>query len=186
MNTHPATVPGIPLPPRPAGASPAEVAAYAAACLAHLHLHNWSFGWDKTVRRLGCCKMQQRRISLSYYYAEAYASKDAGQLWRTLLHELAHALSWVHHRARGHGEVWKRYCAALGIPGERAGVRDIEFDSPRKERPARYTLCHQETGEIYRTYTRKPRINAAKLRSCYIPGRKDETLGKLTIKSIES
>ena len=175
----------IPLLPRPAGATPAEVEAYAAACLAHLHLHDWCFGWDKTVRRLGCCKMQQRRISLSRYYAETYASKDADQLWRTLLHELAHALAWVHHGARGHGPVWKRYCAALGIPGERASARGIEFANPRPQSPARFCLCHQETGEVYRTYTRKPRVCAHRLRSYYIPGRKADTLGKLTIKSIE-
>lgn len=172
----------IPLPPHPAGATPAEVESYAAACLAHLHLEGWSFGWDKTTRRLGCCKMQQRRISLSRYYAEAYATKDPEQLRRTLLHELAHALSWVHHGSRGHGPVWKRYCAALGIPGERAGVRGIEFDTP--QRAPRFSLCHSETGEIFRTYTRRPRHTTASLRRCYIPGRKAETLGKLIIKPI--
>ena len=84
-------VPHIPLPPRPAGASPAEVEQHAAACLAQLHLQDWHFGWDKTSRRLGCCKMQQRRISLSRYYAEAYATREPGQLWRTLLHEIGRA-----------------------------------------------------------------------------------------------
>ncbi len=175
-------VPHIPLPPRPAGATPAEVEQYAAACLAHLHLQDWHFGWDKTSRRLGCCKMQQRRISLSRYYAEAYATRDPGQLWRTLLHELAHALAWVHHKATGHGPVWKRYCTALGIDGEKASVRGIEFDAPRSA--ARFTLCHSETGEIFRTYSRRPTLRAARLRSCYIPGRKAETLGKLTIRPI--
>lgn len=179
-----AEVQHIPLPPRPAGATPAEVEVYAAACLAHLHLTGWSFGWDKTTRRLGCCKMQQRRISLSRYYAETYATKEPEQLWRTLLHELAHALAWVHHQSRGHGPVWKRYCAALGIPGERAGVRGIEFEAPRCE--PRFSLCHSETGEIYRTYTRRPRHTTASLRRCYIPGRKAETLGKLIIKPIAS
>lgn len=174
----------IPLPSRPAGASPAEVESYAAACLAHLHLQNWQFGWDKTSRRLGCCKMHQQRISLSRYYAEAYADKNPAQLWRTLLHELAHALAWEYHKSRGHGPVWKQYCAALGIPGERASVRGIEFAAPRSK--PRFALCHCETGEIYRTYTRKPRHNAASLRRCYIPGRKDETLGKLTITPIAS
>ena len=184
MNT-PAAVPQIPLSPRPTGASPEEVEAYAGHCLAHLHLQDWHFGWDKTGRRLGCCKMQQRRISLSRYYAEAYAGKDAAQLWRTLLHELAHALAWVHHGARGHGPVWKRYCAALGIPGERACTREVEFTSPRPPQPAKFSLCHRETGEVYRTYTRKPRISAHRLRHCYIPGRKADTLGQLTIKSLE-
>lgn len=179
-----AEVQPIPLPPRPAGATPAEVEAYAATCLAHLHLSGWSFGWDKTTRRLGCCKMQQRRISLSRYYAEAYATKEPEQLWRTLLHELAHALAWVHHLSRGHGPVWKRYCAALGISGERASVRGIEFEAPRRE--PRFSLCHSETGEIYRTYTRRPRHTAASLRRCYIPGRRAETLDKLIIKPIAS
>ena len=179
----PATeVPHIPLPPRPAGATPAEVEQYAAACLAHLHLQDWHFGWDKTSRRLGCCKMQQRRISLSRYYAEAYATREPVQLWRTLLHELAHALAWHYHRSTGHGSIWKRYCTALGIPGERASVRGIEFTAPRSE--PRFNLCHQETGEIFRTYIRKPRLSASRLKACYIPGRKAETLGKLTIRPI--
>ena len=180
----PAETPAIPLPPRPA-ATRAGVEEYAAHCLAHLHLHDWHFGWDKTTRRLGCCKMQQRRISLSRYYAETYVTKAPEQLWRTLLHELAHALAWVHHGARAHGPVWKRYCTALGIHGERASARDIEFTTPRQPRPARFSLCHRETGEIYRTYTRKPRLTPARLRHCYIPGRKAETLGQLTIKPIE-
>lgn len=174
----------ISLPPRPAGATPAEVEAYAATCLGHLHLAGWSFGWDKTTRRLGCCKMQQRRISLSRYYAEAYAAREPEQLWRTLLHELAHALAWQHHGARGHGPIWQRYCTALGIPGERASVRGIAFEAPRRE--PRFNLCHCETGEIYRTYTRRPRHSAASLRRCYIPGRKAETLGKLVIRPIAS
>lgn len=174
----------IPLPLRPAGASPADVAAYADACLQQLHLEGWHFGWDKTTRRLGCCKMQLRRISLSQYYAEAYASKDPEQLWRTLLHELAHALAWQYHGARGHGPVWRRYCAALGIPGERACARGIEFEAPRRE--PRFNLCHCETGEVYRTYTRRPRHSTASLSRCYIPGRRQETLGKLVIKPIAS
>jgi hypothetical protein len=174
----------IPLPPRPAGATPAEVEAYAAACLAHLHLQDWCFGWDKTSRRLGCCKPQQRRISLSRYYAETYATKEPEQLWRTLLHELAHALAWHYHQSRGHSNIWKRYCAALGIPGERACVRGVEFSAPR--RIPRYMLCHLETGEIYRTYISKPRLTPARLKACYIPGLKSETLGKLVIKPIAS
>lgn len=175
----------IPLPPRPAGFAPTEVEQYAAACLRHLHLHDWQFGWDKTTRRLGCCKMQQRRISLSRYYAETYATKDPMQLHRTLLHELAHALAWEYHKAKGHGPVWKRYCTALGIPGERACVKNIEFATPRRSEP-RYCLCNKETGEVYRTYTRKPQQSAARLHHCYIPGRKNETLGKLIIKPIAS
>ena len=179
---QPAEAQLIPLPPRPAGATPAEVEEYATTCLMHLNLNGWHFGWDKTSRRLGCCKMQQRRISLSRYYAEAYAGKEPAQVWRTLMHELAHALAWEHHRATGHGPVWQRYCAALGIAGERACTRGIEFDAPR---PApHFTLCHSETGEIFRTYSRKPRITGTRLRQCYIPGRKNETLGKLTIRSI--
>ena len=177
-------VPHIPLPTRPASASPAEVEQYAAACLAHLHLHDWHFGWDKTTRRLGCCKMQQQRISLSRYYAEAYAGKDPEQLWRTLLHELAHALAWVHHRSRGHGPVWKRYCAALGIPGERACIREVDFEAPRRQ--PRFALQHQETGKVYRTYTRRPQRSATSLRQCYIPGLKHETLGQLVIRPLEA
>ena len=92
-----------------------EVEAYAAACLQSLQLAGWSFGWDRALHRLGCCRFRERRITLSHYFVEAYLEKDRFQVWRTLLHELAHALAWVHRRHAGHGAIWRAYCRKLGL-----------------------------------------------------------------------
>lgn len=115
------------LPPADCWRSPEEVEAYALACIAALELEGWSFAWDRAVRRLGCCRTPEKRVSLSRYFVAHYLERDVELIRRTLLHELAHALCWERVRRRGHGPAWRACCAALGIPGERATVRCESF-----------------------------------------------------------
>ncbi len=173
-----------PLPPAADWCHPDEVAVYAYACLAELGLAGWEFHWDHAIRRMGCCWALRRRISLSRYYAAACLPGHPERLRRTLLHELAHALAWVHQRQTGHGTAWKYWCGQLGIPGERATSRVEDFTPPHLQRGPRYVLCHDETGEIFRHYRRKPRRSARQLRRCFIPGRQDETLGHLVLREL--
>lgn len=162
-----------------------DVAEYARASMQACGLEGWSFAWDGAVRRLGCCKMTSRVISLSRHFVAAYLEREPEQIRRTTLHELAHALAWLHHRERGHGAAWRLWCAALGIAGEKAACKCEDFTPPeRKQKPARFALCHSETGEVYRYYTRQPRLSLRKLKYCYIPGKKEETLGKLCLISL--
>lgn len=157
-----------------------DVAAYARACMEVCGLEGWTMQWDRAVRRLGCCKMTRRVLSLSRYFVEAYLQSDPELIRRTILHELAHALAWKHAGEHGHGDAWRYYCAVLGIPGEKSACKCKDFAPP--EHPshrARYALCHRETGEVYRYYSRAPRMSTRKLAICYIPGKKAETLGKL-------
>ncbi len=174
----------LPLPPAADWSQLDEVAAWARACLVQLGLADWSFRWDRAVKRMGCCWPMRRRISLSRYYAAAHLPGNPECLRRTLLHELAHALAWQHQRQSGHGEAWRFWCAELGIAGERATARVEDFTPPHLRRPPRYALCHDETGEVYRLYYRKPRRRAARLRQCYIPGRRQETLGHLVVRRL--
>lgn len=164
-----------------------DIASYAVRCFALLHLEGWSFGLDRAVRRLGCCRLQEKRITLSRHFVAAYLERgDSTQIHRTLRHELAHALAWVHHRSHGHGAVWQRYCAALGIRGERATTKCEDFaPPPRTPHRVVAVLCHEDTGEIFKRYTRRPRHRAAYYRRCYIPGRKEETLGKLVLREVD-
>lgn len=164
---------------------PDDVAGWAAACFAALGLVGWSYGTDRAIRRLGCCRAGQRRITLSRYFLEYYLPRDAEMVRRTLLHELAHALAWERQRSLGHGRVWRSYCAALGIPDERATTRCDDFAPPRPPRPPRYALVHDTTGEVFRRYVSRPRRSAAQLRRCYIPGRREETLGHLVVRSLK-
>ena len=165
---------------------PAEVAAYAEHCLEASGLVGWSFGWDRAVRRLGCCSYAKKCITLSRHYVAMYLERDPDMVRRTILHELAHALAMTHHRARGHGRVWQYYCAALGIAGEKASCKCDDF-TPAHYRPRRtlYVLCHRETGEIFHRYKGTPRTSAQRVARMYITGRKEETLGKLRIRRAE-
>ncbi len=165
-----------------------EVASYAQDCIAALDLRGWSFHWDRARKRLGCCRPDKKRISLSSHFVAYYLMRGEGEqqlIGRVILHELAHALAVVHHRARGHGVVWKHYCAQLGIAGEKASTRcdgfvqAIEAASPARK--PRYALIIESTGELVRHYYAKPRRTARQWKQCYLPGRKKETLGQLRL-----
>ncbi len=168
------------------------VSRYAQNCLHALGLEDWVFLWDKAKRRLGCCRPEQRAISLSIHFVTYYLQRSWEEqqiIQRVILHEIAHALAAVHHQARGHGAVWKHYCAELGIAGEKASTRCDAFvrDVPVKRggRKARYALIIEDTGELVREYYVKPRRSAQQWKNCYLPGRKRETLGKLKLISLE-
>lgn len=169
------------IPPCPSLNSPETLAEWAAGCFAALRLEGWTFSTDRATRRLGCCRPDKKQITLSRHYLAYYLPHNPEQVRRTLLHELAHALAWERRSSRGHGSVWRYYCASLGIPNERSTTCCEDF-APR--RPARYALVHDTTGEIFRTYISRPRRSASHLKRCYIPGRKQETLGHLIIKTI--
>jgi hypothetical protein len=159
-----------------------DVAAWASACLVALLPPGWSFGWDRAVRRLGCCQFARRRITLSRYFVAAYLVKDAELVRRTVLHELAHALTMEHHRTTGHGRLWQYYCGLLGIAGERASCRCDDFAPSGRKRPIRYVLCHRETGEVFRRYRARPCMSTRRLAQCYIRGRREETFGMLIVR----
>lgn len=172
------------LPPCPAPNRPDFPAEWAAGCFAALGLEGWRFGTDRATRRLGCCRPAQKLITLSRHFLAHYLPRRPELVRRTFLHELAHALAWERRHSRGHGSVWRHYCAALGIPDERATTRCEDFAPARPPRLARYALVHDTTGEVYRTYVSRPRRQPARLKHCYIPGRKEETLGHLVIRKL--
>ncbi len=156
------------------------VAHQAQLWLTELGLDGWHFVWDRALKRLGCCYNSKKRISLSGHFVQHYLDRSPEEqkiITDTLLHEMAHALAWEHQRARGHGSVWRHYCALLGIPNERSCTKCEDFELPH----ARYALIIADTGEVIRHYSRKPRMSAARLKRSYIPGRKEETMGKLVV-----
>ena len=161
-----------------------QVAAYARACMRVCGLCGWFFKWDHAVRRLGCCKPTLRTLSLSLYFVQAQMGRNQEIIRRTILHEIAHALAWVKNGVLGHGEAWRYWCAALGIAGEKSTSKCEDFAPARSARRPKYALCHVDTGEVYCHYFRRPALNPEKLKSCYIPGQKAATLGKLCVISL--
>lgn len=158
----------------------ADVEAYSRACLDICGLTAWEFGWDRAVKRLGCCRVSRRRITLSRYFAQAHLLAEPERIRDTILHEIAHALAWEHARHAGHGALWKACCRALGATPRATVAQCRDFDP----RPPRYRLQHRDTGEVFREYARRPHFRRG-LKYMYMRGRPD-TLGKLVLVAVEA
>ncbi len=76
-------------------------------------LDGWRFAFDTSLRRFGCCRFRDSRITLSRKLVEL---NDAGTVRNVILHEVAHALAGFH---AGHGQLWRETAAAIGCDGER-------------------------------------------------------------------
>lgn len=76
-------------------------------------LVNYSFGFDRAVRRAGLCDFRNRRITLSRHLV---ANSSLDEIEQVLLHEIAHALVG---QAAGHGADWKAAAKRIGYRFER-------------------------------------------------------------------
>ena len=76
-------------------------------------LTGWSFGFDDSVRRRGCCHWSRKEITLSRALTEL---RDEAWVVNTILHEIAHALCGPHE---GHSSVWREKAISIGCNGER-------------------------------------------------------------------
>jgi SprT protein len=74
---------------------------------------NYSFGFDRAIRRAGQCDYSKKRITLSKHFV---ATADLDQIHQVLLHEVAHALVG---RSVGHGKLWKQQASLLGYRHEK-------------------------------------------------------------------
>tara|TARA_R100000664_G_C2735937_1_gene125382 strand:+ start:130 stop:627 length:498 start_codon:yes stop_codon:yes gene_type:complete len=80
-------------------------------------LKDYTFKWDRAVRRFGCHNGRMKTISLSRPLTE-HETKEQ-RVINTILHEIAHALD---HKKRGysnHDKHWKKVAKSIGCTGER-------------------------------------------------------------------
>lgn len=142
-------------------------------------LNDWTIKEDRSVRRLGQCRHMKKEIGLSRTYIRVMMERSKPlDLVVTFLHEVAHAKAGY---GAGHGPVWRRWCTALGIDGERAKKNTNPKESISAV-VARFQLVHRDTGEVFKNYVYKPR--RTDYSHVYISGRKAETLGKLVVKAV--
>jgi predicted SprT family Zn-dependent metalloprotease len=94
-------------------------------------LTDWRFAFDRAARRFGCCSYGRRQISLSW---KLTLLNDAPQVRKTILHEIAHALT----PGAGHGAKWKAMCRRLGIADDRCFTA-AEVSMPAR-RPSRFEM----------------------------------------------
>ena len=79
-------------------------------------LADWKLEFENCKSSLGRCHYHDRKITLSEWYVELNEEKDVED---TILHEIAHALSWVRYgrEGKGHGRLWKKVCVeSVAIP----------------------------------------------------------------------
>ena len=111
-------------------------------------LVNYSFGFDRAIRRAGLCNYSQKRITISRHLVEA---GDMHVVEQVLLHEIAHALTG---QAAGHGKIWKAKASELGYLHQRIdgtplakqvakykGVCPGGHEHIRSRQPARMLSC---------------------------------------------
>lgn len=121
----------------------------ARSLLGQYGLSGWSFQFDHSSQRAGCCDYGLKVISLAYAYAR---QEDMVGIRDTILHEIAHALVGQEHH---HDEVWRAKALEIGCSGERC--HDVQFSPPR------YTVrCENGCWET----TRQRRRRGAVCKSC--------------------
>ena len=89
-------------------------------------LADWKFEFENCKRSLGRCHYYDRKITLSEWYVKLNEESDVED---TILHEIAHALSWVRYgrEGKGHGKLWKKVCIEIGATPQRVHKGIIEY-----------------------------------------------------------
>lgn len=128
-------------------------------------LDEWSFEFNNSRRCLGVCNYSKKTIYLSRAFTEVNTPE---MVWDTIIHEIAHAVC----PGAKHGPIWVNTYRQLGGKNgtkARAGV-DTNLVEPK------WVVVDPTTNKIVSRYQRKP---SKCFKNSYIPGRKEETLGKL-------
>lgn len=85
-----------------------------------LSLSDYSFHFDSAKKRAGICRYNRKKISLSIDICRNNLDRD-DEIMDTLLHEIAHALSYKLYgrQAVGHGYLWKHIAKQVGAKPQR-------------------------------------------------------------------
>lgn len=82
---------------------------------------------NSKASRYGCCNYSKRQIQLSTRILPGGPYIQDGR--STLMHEIAHAISYHMFHYSGHGKLWKICDVALGNDGSRCGGKDEPAES---------------------------------------------------------
>ncbi len=115
-------------------------------------LSGWSFAFDNAKVIFGRCYFYNKKITMSLPLFEANKTNNFIQVWDTLLHEMAHALAFIHDNHHQHGKEWKEWCVKVGAKPQRC-YTDAEVTAVTHK----YHLVNSKTGEVAGKYHRKPR-----------------------------
>lgn len=116
----------------------------------HLSNKGFKFMWDKrSKKRLGYCNYTHKTIGIAQSIIELNLD-NSNEIRNVILHEIAHAITYVIYNEHGHTANWKRVLIEIGGDGI------VKYDSRKLKMPLlKYTLkckhCKLETG-----YVKKP------------------------------
>lgn len=96
-----------------------EVEDFARGLMKKYGLEDWNFKLLKRKGALGFCRPITKTIALCPNHVSSNLGKLNDRLVDTILHEIAHALNFVHNTGRGHGKEWKKWCEKLGANAKR-------------------------------------------------------------------
>ena len=113
---------------------------------------DYTFKYDRAIKRFGSCNHSSKLITLSTKLTELNSEEEVKN---TLLHEIAHALAGPHH---GHDWLWAAHCRRLGIEPRRCYDGD-KINKPLQDYHYKAT-CPNCGREVYRI--RRPK----RLTSC--------------------
>jgi predicted SprT family Zn-dependent metalloprotease len=100
-----------------------------AQTLALLHMDEWGliddfdFEFEDCKRTLGRCHYSTKKITLSKWFVELNKEEEIED---TILHEIAHALSWIYDGFTGHGRIWKRWAMKVGANPKRCSKNNLQ------------------------------------------------------------
>ena len=80
-------------------------------------LSDYTFKWDRAVRRFGCHNGRLKTLSLSRPMTEHETNEK--RVINTILHEIAHGLDYKNRGYSNHDAEWKRVARSIGCSGER-------------------------------------------------------------------
>ena len=122
--------------------------------LLHMEEHGvddkFTFEFEDCKRTLGRCHYHAKKITLSKWYAELNEEKEVED---TILHEIAHALAWIHNKVTGHCKVWKDWARKVGATPKACCKSDLV--QPKNHYKYEQTCC----GVTYRRHRISKRSN---------------------------
>lgn len=132
---------------------------------------SWTFQFNNRKRAMGMCDEAKKVIYLSKTFT---LGRSHEEVLNTILHEIAHALAGCKN---GHNSVWKAACMRVGARPE----AKCDVNMTPEQLGAKW-VCVDGSGNVVKSWFRKPRQSTFdKIAFSWVPGRKEETLGKLTI-----
>lgn len=113
----------------------------------------WTFTWSNTKRRFGDCNYKTKTIRVSKFILDTISDSHSHEMLDTVRHEVAHALAFIHNKARGHCGMWRYWAIKVGANPQASATA-------KKKNPldgVKYAIVDTTSNNrIIKTYFRKP------------------------------